>query len=90
MDLCAVVRHNGRAAVRNDGKEVLVGKVVRLVQTGREQERDNCMHYMECLTEACIKDAPFIPCLGCQDYSEALSERKKRHGKVVPLKRTLE
>jgi hypothetical protein len=64
-----------------------VGKVVKLVQTSREQERDNCIHYMECLTDACIKDAPFLPCLNCARYQEAVTVPKQRTGKLVKYRR---
>ena len=62
-----------------------MGKLVRLRQISREQERDDCRQYYACLTEAARKEAPWIPCLNCARYERDESLVKDKLAEVIEM-----
>ena len=62
-----------------------MGKVVRLRQVSRDQEREDCLHYYSCLTEAARKEAPWLPCLNCARYEKDESMAKDKLAEVIEM-----
>lgn len=62
-----------------------MGKLVRLRQRSREQERDDCKNYYACLTVAARKEAPWIPCLNCDKYEKDESLAKDKLAEVIEM-----